>query len=98
METSYSSLAELRSALTAENPDERASAYGSVMEHDVQVSSILGTNPDGAAVQTLVDAGVIPSASENAGDPAAQTRKQQVELLQQCLDQLETIAANTGGA
>lgn len=93
METSYSDLAALREALTADDPDDRANAYGDVMEQDVQPSELLGTDPDGAAVQTLVEANVIPE-SESGGAPGRKTSERDEEIVAL----LKEIADNTGGA
>lgn len=93
METEYSSLAELRSELTADDADERANAYGSVMEQDVQVSQVLGSKPDQSAVKTLAEAGVIPDDSAEQGRPAAEREEEVVELLKDIRD-----AVQGGGA
>lgn len=98
METEYNSLAELRSELTADDPDERANAYGSVMGQDVQVSQVLGTDPDEVALRDLRAAGVIPEESSSAGRSKAERDEEVVELLVEVRDLLVDIEANTGGA
>lgn len=84
----YESLAVLRRALTADDPDRRANAYGDVMEHDVAVSELLADEPEESTVETLRVAGVLPEKSQS-GLPTPEYRKQVLELLQE-------IAANTG--
>lgn len=93
METQYSSLAELRSQLTDDDPDERANAYGAVMQEDVQPSQVLGTNPDQPAVQSLVEAGIIPEKSSEGGRPAAERDEEVVEILKEIRDAVQ----NDGG-
>lgn len=83
----YDGLAELREALTADDPDRRAPAYGAVMEADLEPSAVLSTDPPG---QALRDAGVIP-ADQGRGRTTDDQLDQIVQLLQE-------IAANTGGA
>lgn len=87
----YDNIAELRRALSADSPDRRANAYGDVMAQDVQPSQILETPPDSAAVQTLVEAGVVADEDTGNQGPPASDRWARIEEL------LETIAANTGG-
>lgn len=98
METQYSSLAELRAELTDDSPDDRANAYGAVMENDIQPSQVLGSSPDTSAVQTLVEAGVIPDESGAPGRPKADRDEELLTVLKECRDLLDTIAANTGGS
>lgn len=87
--TDYSSLAELRGALTSEDPQQRADAYGAVLETDGDVPAVLETPVGDDTVQTLVDGGVIPE-SKSAG---MTTREYRTKVL----DLLEQIAVNTGG-
>lgn len=87
----YPGLAALRSGLTTDDPDQRAEAYGSVLNADVQPSQVLEASPDEAVVQALVEADVIPEDADADREPAAVQRQKMVELLKQ-------IEANTGGA
>lgn len=89
METQYSSLAELRNALTADDADQRASAYGSVMGEDLKPSQLLGNDPDEAAVSTLVEAGVIPEDVAGDGRSAGEREEEIVELLREIRDAVE---------
>lgn len=93
METQYSNLAALRSELTTDDPDERANAYGAVMEHDVQPSQVLGNDPDDEAVEKLVEAGVIPEQAANGGRSAAEREEEALAVLKEIRD-----AVQGGGA
>lgn len=87
----YENLARLRQALSSDDPDDRAEAYGDVIENDVKPSEILETPPDDAKVQMLRDADVLPE--EDPGGPrvaANEQRKRIIELL-------EEIAGTSGG-
>lgn len=85
----YSSLAELRADLTADDPDERASAYGAVLSADIEVSEVLSSNPP---EDDLREAGVIPELDESDTlPPAAETRKRTNDLLEQVVEQLKQM-------
>lgn len=89
MEPQYSNLAELRSELTDENPDDRANAYGAVMQNDVQPSQVLGSQPDPEAVQTLVEAGVIPEQTSDKGRPKAERDEEMLRVLKEIRDAVQ---------
>lgn len=85
----YDSLAALRRALTAEDPDRRANAYGAVMRIDMQVSSVLDADPDDDAVAELVENDVIPEPGPGArGRSIADREEEIVELLKEIRDGL----------
>lgn len=88
--TDYESLAELRRALSADDPDRRANAYGDIMEHDVQPSQVLTEEPAEAVLSTLRQEKVLPEQAQT-GMPTSEYRNQVVALLQD-------IKANTGGS
>lgn len=94
----FNDIAELRSALTSDDPDERAPAYGAVMNEDVQPSAVLQSQPDEAAVESLVDADVIPSPDQTGGRAAAERDEEKAQLLREIRDAVQAIADNTGGA
>lgn len=79
----YNSLPELRGKLTVDNPDERASAYQSVLQADLEVSDVLSNDPP---VSALEEAGVIPQDKAKSYESAAEYREQTVELLQEIRD------------
>lgn len=86
--TQYDSMAELRAALTDEDPDRRAPAYGAVMEADLEPSAVLGQDPPETA---LVDAGIIPERPSDTGRPSSEVREEQLSVLKEIRD------AVTGG-
>lgn len=86
-EPQYDGLASLRQALTADDPDQRAPAYGAVMEADLEPSEVLSTEPPEGQLR---QAGVIP---EKGGRD--QTTDAQMARVIELLEQIE---ANTGGA
>lgn len=88
--TDYEALADLRGALTADNPDRRAEAYGAVVETGHDVSDVLSTPPKSDAIAALEDAQVIPSEEQTEAFPQAEYKHRVVSLL-------EDIEANTGG-
>lgn len=85
VETEYDGLAALRAALTADDPDERAPAYGAVYEADLEPSEVLGQEPP---EDRLVEAGVIPS-SEDRGRTTQDTLEEIATTLNQILVELE---------
>lgn len=93
----YASLADLREELTANDPDQRANAYGAVMSHDIQPSQVLGSKPDQSAIDTLTDNGVIPERSA-PGRAKAERDEEVLTVLKECRDLLTAIETNTGGA
>lgn len=93
--TDYDDLAQLRGALTAEDPDRRATAYSAVLEQDLDVSTILKGDVPETAVQGLRDGGVIPEADESeTGPPAASVRQETLEVLKEIRDAVQ----NDGGS
>lgn len=94
----FNDIAELRSALTSDDPDQRAPAYGAVMNQDVQPSAVLQSEPDETAVQSLVDADVIPEPNSSRGRAAAERDEEKAQLLREIRDAVQDIADNTGGA
>lgn len=80
-EPDYPTLAALRSGLTEDDADSRAEAYSSVLEADVKPSAVLGSSPDEAEVQKLVDASVIPS-SGGEQSTVAERQNRIIELLE----------------
>lgn len=87
----FNSLAALRKGLTADDPDQRASAYSSVLNADVQPSQVLESSPAESVTQSLVEAGVVPEDTTSTQRGANQQREEIISLL-------EAIAGNTGGA
>lgn len=87
----YPTTAALRRALSSDDPDRRADAYGAVMQHDVEPAQILADPPDTSAVSSLVEADVLDE--ETSSDDMTT-----VEWREEVLDVLNTIADNTGGA
>lgn len=85
----YPNLAALRGELTEDDPDRRASAYQSVMQAGLEVSAVLGGDPDEAVVEQLAQKGVIPETTDDEGRPAHEVREEQVELLREIRDLLE---------
>lgn len=84
----YDSLPALRRALSSDDPDRRAKAYGDVASVGIDPVDALSDEPP---EQELVDAGLIP-ASEESQQMHTQEYRQQVLAL------LEQIEANTGGS
>lgn len=87
----YSSLAALRRALTSDNADERATAYGDVLgvdDEELEPSDVLDSEPSDATVSTLQDADIVPAGS---GDMTTGQWREQV------LEQLEDIEDAIGG-
>lgn len=96
----YSDLADLREELTVDDPDRRANAYGAVMSlegDDVQVSDVLGPQPDDDTVAALVDGDVIPPrrGSDRDARPAADRDAEMLQVLREIRDLLQT---DGGGA
>lgn len=91
-EAPYGDIAQLREALTVEDPDQRAPAYGAVMEAGFQPSEVLSNDPP---EEDLAEAGVIGTAGGDSGRPAQEVREEQVELLRDIRD---LLAANGGGS
>lgn len=91
--TDYNNLAALRAALTDDDPDRRATAYGAVYELDADVkpSDVLATNPSEETVQALVDGGVIPSGSANGA-----TGREQLARVVELLERLVELAEQEG--
>lgn len=86
----YDNLADLRQALSADDPDSRAEAYGAVMQHDVEPSQLLQTPPDDGAVETLRSADVLAQPGEE--DRSAADQRQEI------LEKLNEIADHLGGS
>lgn len=86
----YSGLHELRTVLTADDPDTRASAYGAVIGADQKVSDVLAEQPPEETVSALVESGVIEDRSGEDRPPASELRQEMLEVLKQ-------IEKNTGG-
>lgn len=101
----FPSLAALRSGLTTDDADQRGHAYGAVLgaDGDVQPSDVLDNDPSTEAVESLVEADVIPRDELGAGGndrlSAAEYRERQVELLEEILDELsDDVVAQDGDA
>lgn len=82
----YPSLSDLRSDLTADDPDERASAYSAVLEADLVVSDVLGQEPPS---EELVEAGVIPENDTSNQPSTVEQRRRNEELLTEIRDLLK---------
>lgn len=95
----FDTVADLREALTANDPDRRAQAYGDVMAEDVQPSAILDTPPDETALETLRDADVLDE-ERGAGRSMRDVNDRIVELLEDIRDELQddVVAQDGGGA
>ena len=78
----YSSLPALRRALTDDDPDDRANAYGAVMSADVQPSQVLATPPDDAAIATLEEAGVLPTDAAEGNIGTQEYRRRVLDALE----------------
>lgn len=100
----YQDLSDLREELTVDDPDRRANAYGAVMalEDDVQISDVLGPQPDEDVVDSLVAADVIPPqrGAGRDGRPAAERDEEIVDLLRDILEELreDDVVAQDGGS
>lgn len=91
----YNDTAALRAALTDDDPDDRAEAYGAVMGQDVQPSELLQTPPKPAALETLRAAGVLGDAASD-GAPIGDRWERIEELLEAIRD--NTAGSSSGGS
>lgn len=89
----YDGLAQLRDALSSDDPDYRAEAYGAVMGEDLKPSQVLETPPEDSVVSTLEDAGVVPENSTEQKMDTATWRQEALAVLQQ----IEENTAGSGG-
>lgn len=79
----YNGLAELRGALTDDDPNRRGDAYGAVYTHGLEPADLLSDNPDDESVERLREAGVLPDNSDENAIGPAEFRKRVVAALEE---------------